>query len=271
MASPVSSASQPDRGTHTARDKLEQLTGVLHFSEIPQQLSLDDATIQGLQDFERRSDESGGGEVAGLTYVDTQNHPRFVELEESGDSDRVLVSFFDLASVLNERNLEKLNEMLPYLGDPRFKGFVLLPEDSRLIPPGIPLGRRNTVRKGRAICSDFHFHPSGNPPSAGDFALAVFSNSYPGKGIVADGQLYLFVMSEETVIPSYPVNPEDKREPVDRFAEELQAELEAFAAEKGTTEEAARVTFWIQKCKEYKVAFFWGKLEDNSFIRLDLT
>jgi len=231
----------------------------VRLGEVPNEINFPEEIRKGMLELGQRSEEVGRKEVSGVGYIDSKDEPKWANVSSGPDQNNVLINIVDLAGPWNRRDIYAYNFALKIIGLSNklgYETFILLPEER--LPGNLELGSKSTLRKGKGIMADFHFHPSGNAASVGDFVRVIFGN-YPGKGVVFGDQVNYFVKTTNTRQPEKQGGDLGELETVEK---QMYQELEEFASERGLREQDVRIPFLIHKCHELGVAMFTGKITE---------
>ncbi|MBI3380257.1 hypothetical protein HY029_05880 [Candidatus Gottesmanbacteria bacterium] len=226
-------------------------------TNMPKDLSVKDDIKYGLLALKKWSEESGGNETAGVMWVNPLGDISFKELAK-GSEDMVPIHILDLTKYSPEEAERYLNQFKL-----REKTFVLLPEHT---VETVTLPGDHIVERGKKVLGSVHVHPSGNPPSAGDFTLALFFQEQAVKGVIAGDELYLFVRTKETPQLDITVNQDNSNNMMD-YQRAMEQEIEDLE-KKGLTTPDARNQILIKHVHQNNITLYKGTIAENNFQKI---
>ena len=222
---------------------------------MPKTLQIQDDLKFGLLALEKWSEKSGK-ETSGVAWINPLGDIAFRELSV-GAEDLVPIFILDLTSYTAEKASRRLSIMEPN------KVFVLISDnESRAIPHSDNI----TIERGKMIAGSIHVHPSGNPPSAGDFSIMLFSEETM-KGVIAGEDLYMFIRSQETPKPELDSTKNGQSNSLADYQEEMELEVEALE-KKGLSYTDAQIQILIKHSQQNNMSLYKGKMENNRFQKI---
>jgi len=194
-----------------------------------------------------------GKEVSGVLFIDPLNRIKLRDLSV-GTVILVETDIVDLTNSSNGEIREKLHSVpMKTKGQ---KKFILIPADYS----GSYLDIFNViVEKGKTLVGTVHVHPTGNPPSEGDFANFLLVERDKIGVVVSDDEIFAFVRGNDSFV--LPI------EQFFKYYELLEKESDALF-ENGKYARDKYVNKLIGECIGKRIAFYRANLEDCIFQRL---
>ena len=184
-----------------------------------------------------------------------------IGLLRNGEPHGVSIEIHDLSGLSDRETEESIKTTRWDLKEN--KTFVLLPDSYPIVPS--VLDRKAIVKKGKVVLGSVHNHPSANPPSSGDFSSVLHLPEEIYKGVIADGDLYFLVRSQDTPRPE--LEPTGDIDTLHDYENKMVQEIER-RIKAGENEREVRFEVLKEHCVKENIALYLGNIAENKYKRV---